>query len=379
MLLKRILSGYEIVTAYSGGEALELLSRQGPDLVLFDYLMPGMTGLTLLDEVNKRDENLKCIMITGMDTVSLATEAFKKGVLDFIVKPYDRVVLKHIVDKAIQYVDMLKENKRMAAQSQAEQENYRVQLEQEVRIRTEDAIKAQQRAEKANRAKSEFLANISHELRTPMHGILSFAKFGRDRIGKVDEKKLYEYFYEIHTCGQRLMKLLDELLDLSKLEAGKMTYEFKNFKLSLIVKNVLSEIQSLTQEKAIRINFQAPSLDDYVFMDQDKITQVVRNLLSNAIKFSPKSKAIAVDIRLEDDRVILSISDEGMGIPEDELEDVFDAFVQSSRSKTGAGGTGLGLSISKNIIRDHKGKIWAEANPSGGTIFRLSLESSQKK
>jgi len=378
-LIKYALDGFESIESDSGIAALKLLSESGlsPDLILLDQRMPKMDGMMTLNAINKMNPDWKCIMVTAEGTVQLALEAMKKGALDFVVKPFDPDVLKHTVEKALQIIKLMQEKKHLEKESQEAKKNYQIQLEEEVYRRTNEAIKAKIEAERANHAKSEFLANISHELRTPMHGILSFAKFGVDRINEVDKEKLHKYFKEVRSCGERLLHLLNNLLDLSKLEAGKVDYNFQSEQLGLIAEIAISEVSAIYEEKAIAIVLNKTDSLTKAQLDKDKMVQVVVNLLSNAIKFSPKGEKISIDIQSYNDHIQLSVTNKGVGIPEDELINIFDKFVQSSQTKTGSGGTGLGLAITKKIVVDHQGKIWAEKNPDGGAIFRFSIPTKQ--
>ncbi len=376
-LIKYTLDEYEVSEAESGMEALQILKDLSPDLILLDQRMPEMDGLMTLEAINKINLDFKCIMITAEGTVQLAIEALKKGALDFVIKPFDPIILEYTIKKAIRYVELNKKTQQIENERKKELLEYKSQFEKEVLKRTHQVMQEKIRAEKANQAKSEFLANISHELRTPLHGILSFAKFGLDRIEWIDKKKLKKYFSEIKLCGENLLDLLNELLDLSKLETGKIVYKFQETQLSLAIKKIITESKSLCKEKEIIIQFTEPNFNDTAAIDIDKIIQVMQNLLSNAIKFSQNKKKIFVEIAQDNQYFIVSIIDEGIGIPETEYEIIFDAFVQSSKSKTGAGGTGLGLSIAKNIIFDHHGTIWAEPNPKGGSIFRFQIPKNQ--
>lgn len=216
-------------------------------------------------------------------------------------------------------------------------------------------------AEQANKAKSEFLANMSHELRTPMHGILSFANFGIKKADSVTRKKLHEYFYYIHASGERLLILLNDLLDLSKLESGKMNLEIEHNDLLTVFESCRLEQQQRIQDIGLTINTIKPSQSLTGYFDAIRIGQVITNLLSNAIKFSPPQGVITVTLTKNNNNELeFSIQDEGSGIPQSELKTIFDAFIQSSKTKTGAGGTGLGLAICKEIIDAHKGIIRAE-------------------
>ncbi len=237
----------------------------------------------------------------------------------------------------------------------------------------EDIKKAKKNADAANEAKSEFLSNVSHELRTPMHGILGFANLCFSRIDQLSKEKLKEYLQEILQSGERLLNLLNVLLDLSKLESGKEDYQFNDESISKTVISVINELNALLNNQKISILFNPPQFDDCVPMDQERIMQVVRNLISNAIKFSEPGNQIEIDIILLKKEIKLSVKDSGIGVPEDEVETIFDKFIQSSRTNTGAGGTGLGLSICKHIIDIHQGAIWAENNQKGGATFHFQL------
>jgi signal transduction histidine kinase len=216
-----------------------------------------------------------------------------------------------------------------------------------------------------------------------MHSILSFARFGLDMIASKNVKieKLDKYYSRITTSGNKLLKLLNNLLDLSKLDAGKFPFSPGIHSVQEAVDQVVGEVWGLAEEKSILIRIFNESKLECIWCDVEMVQQIVRNLLGNAIRFS--SALGEIHIRLRDinsqselgavEVLQVAISDQGIGIPEFELEHIFNQFSQSSKTNKGAGGTGLGLAICKDLVELHKGKIFAENNEGPGATFTVQI------
>jgi len=366
------LHNYNIIQANNGHEVISLMEKDNkPDIVLLDLMMPDISGLevTRILRQNYSIDKLPIILVTAKNRVSDFVMAVQSGVNDYITKPVNN---DELISRLRLHEELLQKNKALNA--------YQEDLEMVVKQRTaeldaslKEAKLARDEARHANKAKSTFLSNMSHELRTPMQGIIGFSNLGFSKVGDLNRDKVAEYFDNIHISAKRLMSLLNNILDLSKIESGKMNYEFKIKDLSPIINSVINEFSTFVTEKNIKLDFIEPEFDDGTLMDANMIKQVVRNLISNAIKFAESESNIKLQIDEEGNNLLFSIKDNGIGISDDELESVFDKFIQSSKTKSNAGGTGLGLAICKEIILGHQGKIWAEINPEGGSIFRFQI------
>ncbi|MFG6416627.1 ATP-binding protein [Roseateles sp. DC23W] len=231
---------------------------------------------------------------------------------------------------------------------------------------------ARDAAERASREKSAFVANISHELRTPLQAILGFSELGCVR-GR-DNARLAGMFNDIHHSGQRMLALVNDLLDVSKIESAVGTFELERCDLREIVQAVLREVDPLLAQRGLRVALTLADEPLIARLDPTRIHQAIRNVIANAIKFSPQDGALQVAcLASESDTLTLTVADRGPGIPPGELESIFEAFVQSSRTQDGSGGTGLGLAICRKILDIHGGQIWADNRVGGGAVFTLVL------
>jgi signal transduction histidine kinase len=227
--------------------------------------------------------------------------------------------------------------------------------------------------EAANRNKSEFLANMSHELRTPLNAIIGFSEVLSERMfGDVNDKQA-EYLHDILESGRHLLALINDVLDLSKIEAGRMELERGDFDLSATIENTLVLVRERAQRRNIALT---RTIDDglgTILADERKVKQVLLNLLSNAIKFTPEGGRIDVRAALRDGMAEVSVSDTGVGIAPEDQDKVFEEFRQVGTASKKVEGTGLGLAISRKFIELHGGRIWVTSQIGNGSTFAFNL------
>jgi signal transduction histidine kinase/HAMP domain-containing protein len=228
--------------------------------------------------------------------------------------------------------------------------------------------------EVANQHKSEFLANMSHELRTPLNAIIGFSEVLLERLfGELNEKQ-DDYLKDIHSSGRHLLSLINDILDLSKVEAGRMELEPSTFDLPSAIANALTLIRERAQRHGIMVEQAvAPGLGEIV-ADERKFKQILLNLLSNAVKFTPDGGSIDVSARRDAEQVVVSVHDTGIGIAPEDQEKVFEEFRQVGRDYTKKQeGTGLGLALTRRFVELHGGRITVESVPGQGSTFTFTL------
>ena len=240
------------------------------------------------------------------------------------------------------------------------------------RLFREIADKSRQ-LELASQHKSEFLANMSHELRTPLNAIIGFSEvLSEGMFGEINEKQT-EYLKDILESGQHLLSLINDILDLSKIEAGRMELELADFDLPSAIENALILVRERASRRGITLERTIDERLEMIRADERKVKQVLLNLLSNALKFTPEGGRIDVSARLHDDSAEISVTDTGVGIAPEDQEAVFEEFRQVGTAAKKVEGTGLGLALARKFIELHGGRIWVRSQVGVGSTFTFTL------
>ena len=415
LLMKQLRAhGHEVMAAADGVEALQQALAETPDIILSDIMMPNMDGYQLCQKCKQHDK-LRGIPFVFYTATYTKEEDEKLGLSlganSFIYKPIEPDVLvqmlseivektqsgalapaevaplepslflseytKRIVAKLEDKVAELEESEEKLSGLYEELKTLNLELEERVKERTRQLEEAVRAADVASQAKSDFLASMSHELRTPLNAVIGFSQVLQEQyFGKLNEKQA-EYVTDILESGQHLLSLINDILDLAKIEAGKMELELSK----VIIKDLLGSSLIMIKEKALvhGISLDIDTTGDLeylkIMVDERRIKQVIFNLLSNAVKFTPDGGAIRIEGKKKGKELIISVSDTGIGITLEKQAKVFEKFYQASgaiNNKTS--GTGLGLPVTRSIVEMHGGRIWVESEgPDKGSRFTFTL------
>ncbi len=354
-----------IIKARSGNEALGLLLEYNVALVLMDVQMPGMDGFETA-EIMRSSERTKHIPIIFVTAISKQRKhifkGYETGAVDYLYKPLDLEILK---SKISAFIELFK---------------YKESLE-ETAIKLQETVEqlhdAKIAAEEATKAKSIFLASMSHEIRTPLNGIIGIAELGL--LDKDLSALQAERFLDIKTSGQNLLEIINDILDISKIEAGKLELEEAEFSIREMLDIVFKIINVFAQDKDVNLVVDMdPNIPDALIGDQLRIRQILTNLLNNAVKFTDKGlvrmRIELIDLVEEQIRLRFTVEDTGVGIPKEKQELLFEKYTQAEVSTTRKhGGTGLGLNIARMLVDLMGGKIDLDSEEGKGSKFFFTI------
>jgi two-component system, sensor histidine kinase len=349
-----------VVAVNSGAEALRRLLNEDFAVILLDVNMPDMDGFETAALIRKRSEHTPIIFLTAFPDDTYAQRGYSLGAVDYILTPVVPNVLR---TKVAVFVDLY----RMRQQEQK-------QAEERIALAHEHAARVA--AERANRAKNEFLANVSHELRTPMNAIIGMTDLA---LVELLSPLVREYLTTVRSSAHVLLELLNEILDLSKMEAGKFTLQSVHFGLRHLVDDLTRTYRFRAADKGLEmLSRVAEEVPDDFTGDPMRLRQVLSNLLSNALKFTDRGR-IALEISVElltasDAKLCFAVSDTGIGISNADQERIFAPFAQVDTSSTRRyGGTGLGLAIASDLIRAMHGTLTVKSEVGRDSKFSFSV------
>ncbi len=362
--------GFAVEVSATGRGGLARAAQQPYAAYLIDMMLPDLRGVEVLRRIKTLQPDAVAIIVTGHGDEGSAVEAMKLGADDYVVKSPTMghlVALPMVLREGLERRRLRGDREELANEVW---EHARLLEERNAELRrANDALK------RLSQAKSDLVSTVSHELRTPLATIKEFTAILADQIAGPVTPDQHEYLRIIMANVDRLARIISDLLDLAKLDAGRIVLQKGPVDVGGLLEDVRQSVHPLAEAKRVTLTMRPPESPLCVFADGDKLTQVLLNLLSNAVKHTDASGEIAVAAALTDGMVQFTVQDTGVGIPPEELPKLFEKF-QQARSTPHAGGppgTGLGLAISKGFVELHGGRIWASSTPGQGSMFAFTV------
>lgn len=365
------LEGYEVDVASSGSEAVSHLGRHEYDLILTDLNMNEGDGLSLLEVVRMRSPLTIAIVLTGFAALETAIAALRHGAYDYLTKPCIIDELKHTVRRGIEHRRLMLAER----ESRMELEDLNRELERRVEERTAELQRVNEELTEANRAKDIFLATLSHELRTPLTPVLGWVNLLRSSGPDADAALMTQGLDAIERNARLQARLVDDLLDISRIISGKLRIEWEPVDLCAVVESAVESVRGDATARGVELAVELPDHPLVVQGAPLRLQQIVWNLLSNAVKFSSRAGSVSLRVWSEGDEAHVEVRDDGVGIEPEFLPQVFDRFRQADGATTRQfGGLGLGLAIVRALSELHGGSVRAESEGlSHGARFTLVL------
>ena len=372
------LDGYDVATTTSCTQARAMVRDVEYDLVLTDLRLEDGDGLDVLKAVRESHPETVTIMLTGYASLESAIQALRAGAYDYLVKPSEVEELRATVARGV-------ERRRLGQELRlrvAELATLNASLQDRIDKATAELKERYEQLKELDRMKSQFLSIASHELKTPITAMSGFLQVALRRVRRMSQGEaaapvaeglhgITEQLEVVYRQTGKLARLVDELLDVSRIQTGRIEFRYGDVDMSELANEVATRMQLTTTTHEITVRRDSETV---VTADRDHLEQVLNNLLTNAIKYSPTGGSITIEVRPDADGVRLSVTDQGIGIPEEELDAIFGLFYRSpDRAARDAAGMGLGLYISKEIVVRHGGRIWAESAGTKGSTLNVVI------
>ena len=365
--------GFEVVTAPNATQARRQLDGRRPALIFLDVQMPEESGLALLPQMLRDFPDAVVVMMTAYGSEQVAAEALRGGADDYIAKPIDLQRLRELLERNLEKQRLRAERQSLVARLK-DSNRYLMRQHAALRRADEEILQVNRQLEQSNRYKSEFLANMSHELRTPLNAILGFSEILLDLTMNLTPGERTEFLRNIHSSGQHLLGLINDILDLAKIEAGKMELKAEDLRVSEALQEVTAILEPMARQQGLQLITTGAVEASVIKADRSKFKQVLYNLLSNAVKFTPPPGQITITVKDAPDQLTVSVQDTGIGMKGEDLPKLFREFEQIDGSYTRRyQGTGLGLALCRRFVQMHGGRIWAESKFGKGSTFTFTI------
>jgi signal transduction histidine kinase/uncharacterized protein (DUF302 family) len=365
--------GFDVVTAPNATQARRQLDSRRPALIFLDVQMPEESGLALLPQMLRDYPESVVVMMTAYGSEQVAAEALRGGADDYIAKPIDLQRLRALLERNLDKQRLRAERQSLVARLK-DSNRYLMRQHAALRRADEEILQINRQLEQSNRYKSEFLANMSHELRTPLNAVLGFSEILLDATMNLTSGERTEFLRNIHSSGQHLLGLINDILDLAKIEAGKMELHAEEMPVAEALQEVTSILEPMARQQGLQLTVVGLASGGVIQADRSKFKQVLYNLLSNAVKFTPPPGQITVTVKDSPEQLTVSVHDTGIGMKEEDLPKLFREFEQIDGSYTRRyQGTGLGLALCRRFVEMHGGRIWAESHFGKGSTFTFTI------
>lgn len=367
-------SNTEIIKASSGDEALRLIEEiKDLDLVILDMMMPDLMGYEVCTIIREKYSlfELPVLIMTADNRVENLVVSFECGANDYLTKPFNKHSLSSRVNNLLSLKRSVQEALALTQQVDAAKQQV-VSLSQQ----NEESNRKVEELKEFDKLKTEFFTNISHELRTPLNVISSTIQLleSLDENRTLGEEKIRYYFSIMNQNSSRLLRLINNLIDTTRLDGGYLTLNLHNGNIVEAVEEIVQSVAEYIKSKEIDIIFDTEIEEKLMAFDVEKLERIILNILSNAVKFTKRKGSIFVSLYDKGDFVEVSVKDTGIGIPSDKIELVFERFAQVDRSTTrNAEGSGIGLSLVKSLVEMHGGSIRVKSQVGVGSEFIITL------